>query len=97
MSVFTNEKVIKDLREGKIVVEFKKLNGDLRQMYCTLNEEFIPEDRIPKTSKQPTPDVVRAFDMFKGEWRSFRTDNILTINKQPSENTLASLEKLAKI
>ena len=34
--------IIEQLKQGEVVVEFKKLNGDYRKMHCTLQEGVVP-------------------------------------------------------
>lgn len=90
-----NIEAIKDtLRNPKnefVVVRFKKLNNEVRDMKCTLCINRIPEDKIP-TGKDVLEEVVgepkvetacRVFDLDKQEWRSFRYDSILFITEYP--------------
>ena len=37
------DEILKQLREGVITVTFTKLNGDEREMDCTLNMNTIPQ------------------------------------------------------
>jgi hypothetical protein len=66
------------LKETTINVKFTKLNGDVREMRCTLNEDEIPNDKQPKgTSTRSSPkDSIAVFDLDIQEWRSFRYDSI---------------------
>lgn len=90
-----NIEAIKDtLRNPKnefVVVRFKKLNNEVRDMKCTLCIDRIPEDKIP-AGKDVLEEVVgepkvetacRVFDLDKQEWRSFRYDSILFITEYP--------------
>jgi hypothetical protein len=46
-------------------------------MRCSLNEDFIPEDKRPKDSGRKQPeDSIAVFDIEKQDWRSFRFDSI---------------------
>lgn len=85
MSIFSREDIVKDLQENKCIVDFTKVNGEKRVMYCTLREEDIPEDKKPKSSSFSHDTTVRAFDIIKQEWRSFRVDNLVSINTNPQE------------
>jgi len=74
------------LAEDILLVTFTKKNGDLREMYCTLQDEFVPEhkkyfsDKI--TRREATSaghEVLAVFDMEKADWRSFRMDSIAAL------------------
>jgi hypothetical protein len=66
------------LKETTVNVTFFKVNGDKREMRCTLNETQIPEDKQPKGtgSKNSPKDSIAVFDLDKQEWRSFRYDSL---------------------
>jgi uncharacterized pyridoxamine 5'-phosphate oxidase family protein len=68
-------------QSGKVVVSFMKKDGTARKMTCTLSEEFIPSEKMPKnTGKSQNSDVLAVFDLEKDEWRSFRWDSVTEIN-----------------
>lgn len=70
------------LRGGVIGVEFTKVDGTKRVMSCTLDEDIIPQDMMPKetsTSRAKSTDALAVFDVDIGEWRSFRWDSITAI------------------
>lgn len=80
------EKLLEELQQGIIVVSFTKINGDRRDMHCTLNSELIPatplnEDTTPtdkvKKVRKENPDVQRVYDINAKAWRSFRWDSII--------------------
>jgi len=68
------------LKMDILKVAFTKVNGDLREMYCTLQEEFIPEHKKYYSSgddgREKNMEVLSVFDMEKADWRSFRIENI---------------------
>ena len=65
------------LKETTVNVTFFKVNGDKREMRCTLNEDEIPTEKQPKgNSKRSPTDSIAVFDLDKQEWRSFRYDSI---------------------
>lgn len=71
------------LRKGVCQVEFTKVNGDFRDMRCTLNDSYIPLELKPKdddSGVQRTLDVIRVFDINAQGWRSFRVDNVVSFN-----------------
>ena len=74
------EQILKDLHEGVVTVSFLKLNGDRRDMQCTLNADFLPlvEDDGKEKKKRPeNPDVQSVWDVNAKGWRSFRWDRVI--------------------
>jgi hypothetical protein len=76
----TRDEMVTELRARECRVIFKKINGDERDMQCTLNIDFIPENKQPKTSKDYVDDVIRVFDINKQEFRSFRVENVISFS-----------------
>lgn len=76
----TREDMVNGLREGVCRVIFKKIDGEERDMQCTLQIDSIPEEKRPKTGKQYNEAVIRAFDINKQEFRSFRVDNVISFS-----------------
>ena len=73
--------ILKDLREYVIEVTFTKVNGENRVMRCTLRPDLLPENYINEAAEekafhQVNPDVIAAWDVVKGGWRSFRVDSV---------------------
>jgi hypothetical protein len=66
------------LKITEVELIFFKVNGDVRNMRCTLSEDKIPEDKRPKgsTTKQSPKGTIAVFDLDKNDWRSFRYDSI---------------------
>ena len=95
MSIFSREEIVESLQQNKCIVDFTKVNGEKRVMYCTLREEDIPEDKKPKSYSFTHDTVVRAFDILKQEWRSFRVDNLVSINKNPQEVNIEHAARLS--
>ena len=92
MTIFVREDVVKALRENKCVVSFTKVNGEKRDMYCTLKGDLIPEDKRPKDpNKTYSEEVIKVFDLLKSEWRSFKVANIIAINTQPLEKHIENM------
>jgi hypothetical protein len=80
VDLLSREYLIDHLRKGVCVVSFTKVNGDKREMFCTLKEGTIPEDKQPSTDSTYSDKVIRAFDVKINEWRSFRVDNVYAFN-----------------
>ncbi len=73
------------LKNEKVTISFTKVNGDLRDMTCTLKEMLIPAEQLKKTQvkestadKEPTNQPV--YDVNAQGWRSFRYDSITQIS-----------------
>lgn len=80
----TPDEIKETLRTGPCVLSFVKVNGETRTMTCTLHESFLPETpEMPTTSgevKKISPDVVRVFCLDNSQWRSFRWQNLVSLN-----------------
>lgn len=75
--------LISMLAKGIHTVSFTKVNGEHRDMPCTLSTNLLPpspikEDTAKKERKVNT-DTLRVFDTTKNEWRSFRIDSVISI------------------
>lgn len=85
------ELIIEELKKNIVVVNFTKVNGEERNMTCTLLPHLLPphmtntEDKAnfpePIAAVKENPDVVRCYDLSVGGWRSFRVDSINSIVK----------------
>lgn len=79
------------LKETPITISFVKKDGTERKMICTLAENKIPQEKLPKnTGKAQSDDSQAVFDLEKQEWRSFRWDSM-----KKFEFTLGNDEKNA--
>ncbi len=80
--------IVKELQAGIVHLQFKKVNGDLRNMIGTLSLDLIPEEKHPKFMKdegtgerKETEYLVTLFDTEIGDWRSFRTENLVEYSR----------------
>jgi len=71
------------LKNGEtITVTFTKKDGTERVMLCTRNMAAIPDDKHPKGSgKEKAAHLIIAFDLEKGEWRSFGEESVLSVQR----------------
>jgi len=68
------------LRESIVDITFTKKDGSERKMKCTLLEDKIPSEKVPKSeTKSKNEDALPVFDLEKESWRSFRWDSIKKI------------------
>ena len=72
----TREYMIGELQKRVCRVIFKKVNGEERDMQCTLIEKALPP--MKGTERQKSQDVIRAYDTNKCEFRSFRVENVIS-------------------
>jgi hypothetical protein len=77
--------VIDILQKGTHKVTFTKINGETREMRCTLNANLIPvtdthsDTQSETREKKINENVVSVYDLDKKDWRSFRIDNLISI------------------
>lgn len=79
MPAYNKKEMIEFLRNRECDVKFIKANGEERLMNCTLKEDMIPSDQMPKTdgnSKSTNDNLVIAFDLGIKAWRSFNVDRV---------------------
>lgn len=77
---YDRNQMVEQLRERVCRVIFTKINGEERDMQCTLNMEMIPEEKQPKTGKEYNDAVLRVFDVKQQEFRSFRVENVISFS-----------------
>jgi Na+-translocating ferredoxin:NAD+ oxidoreductase RnfG subunit len=87
----TKNEIIEMLRGGVYTVTFTKVNGEERSMPCTLMESFLPlptkNDPITQKKVREINDkVVAAWCVNKRQFRSFRVDNVIKIEKYTENN-----------
>jgi hypothetical protein len=82
--MYQRDTLLKDLRENVIEVHFTKVNGDTRVMRCTLMKHLLPqsyqvdlaEQNEERSFHDTNTNVIAAWDVVKGGWRSFRIDSV---------------------
>lgn len=82
MTDLKRQEILNALKTNKVHVQFKKVkDGEIRNMFCTLNADFIPTDHLPKTTLSEAntvnEEVIRAYDLEVEGWRSFRLDSLI--------------------
>ena len=79
----TRDEIITLLQAGVCEVTFTKVNGELRQMPCTLKNELLPAADVNKLHEESTrkqnPDNLSVWCTDKNEWRSFKIANVQQI------------------
>jgi len=71
--------IVEALNQGVVDLQFKKVNGDLRNMRGTRNLGMIPEEKHPKGDGgiREGETIVTLFDLEVDDWRSFRVENLV--------------------
>ena len=84
----TKEELVENLKDGEVVVTFKKKDGTERIMRCTKSFDVIPEEKHPKTtsdtiakSTTTNTDLIMVWDLDKEGWRSFDYKSLLKIGE----------------
>lgn len=72
---------LKGVMQTEIVnLTFRKTDGTLRNMKCTLLPKFLPEVvASEKPKRKVSEESLAVFDLEKNEWRSFRYDSVTEI------------------
>lgn len=78
------QEILTLLQNNDCEVTFTKIDGSVRIMPCTLRKEALPvitnkSIKESKTIRQPKTDVVSAYCLDKGGWRSFKVANVTKI------------------
>jgi len=81
MTTYNRDTLLKDLKENVCDIQFTKVNGEKRNMRCTLMREHLPDNadvvHLDEQHKKPENlNVIAAWDVQAGGWRSFRIDSV---------------------
>ena len=69
------------MNDGVVEVVFTKKNGEKRVMRCTRKASLIPDEDTPKgVEREHNPEIVKAYDLDKKAWRSFRKDSVISVS-----------------
>lgn len=74
--MFDWEQIKEQMRSGVVWVTFKKVDGTLRTMECTLAEYLLPPTSGSRTHND---EVVVVYDIAVEAWRSFRKDSVISV------------------
>jgi hypothetical protein len=82
---FNRSTLLEILNTREAVVKFRKLNGDLRIMRCTLKEDLLPQaiqenlGKLNVNRLQHIENLVTVYDLDMDGWRSFHLDSIIEV------------------
>lgn len=65
------------LRQGNGRFRFQKVDGSVREMYCTLKPSALPEDYNSELKGKAKPGLLVVFDIEKDGWRSIRYESVM--------------------
>jgi hypothetical protein len=82
--IYQRDTLLNDLRKNVIEVHFIKTDGTQRVMKCTLMPRLLPESYNSSVEEKNeekdfhirNKDVIAAWDINLGAWRSFRIDSV---------------------
>ena len=68
------------LHKGAVKFSYKKVNGEIRDAYGTLNVEVMGEENQPhgNSNYSVSDDVIRYYDLNSKGWRSFKAENLIS-------------------
>ena len=83
--MMTRNEMIEQLQAQVCRVVFKKINGEERDMSCTLMETVLPKAKKdePLTQKKVraiNEATIVAWDVNKDDFRSFRVENVVSFS-----------------
>lgn len=71
----TREQIIDTLKAYVCKIKFEKADGSIRDMICTLKNEYILVESAG--TRVPNPEIITVWDIQKEAWRSFRLDRLI--------------------
>jgi hypothetical protein len=79
--MYERDVLLKDLQEQVVKVTFTKVNGDRREMRCTLMSKHLPPGTdknylLGEHKKPENLNTLAVWDMDNGGWRSFRIESV---------------------
>ncbi len=81
------DQLISDLKYNVVEVVFKKKDGELRKMLCTLMRSELPQefqdkerlDEHVQRQRDPNSDLVVVWALRERGWRSFHLDSVVNV------------------
>jgi hypothetical protein len=72
---------LKQILENSVAtVVFTKVNGEQREMKCTLLSEYFPVVEKQQLTKKENESTIAVWDVENNGWRSFRMDSINSVS-----------------
>lgn len=86
------------LADYSCVVDFKKINGDIRSMPCTQREDLMPvssvvvADEILDNGRQKNFETITVWCTDKSAWRAMKTANVTAVKVANVQWTVTTVE-----
>jgi hypothetical protein len=80
-SLPTIEDVYTSLHERVMLVTFKKVDGSLRDLKCSLRADLLPPTVKETVTTERSGDAIRVYDLENSGWRSFKYSNLISIHE----------------
>ena len=79
--ILSENEILNLLQQHDCEVTFKKVDGALRVMPCTLRPEALPTKSVTEgtRTKASAPGVLSVWCLDRREWRSFRINNVISV------------------
>ena len=83
--ILTRNELVEALKAHKCIVKFTKVNGEVREMPCTLRSDVIPPKPIVAEARQSermikeNEKTLSVWCTDVNAWRSFRIDSVLEL------------------
>ena len=65
------------LKTGNGKFHFQKVDGSLRDMFCTLNPNVLPGEYNEELVSQSKPGILTVWDIEKDAWRSMKYEKVI--------------------
>ena len=78
ITTMTRNEMILELQKRECRVIFTKVNGEERNMICTLQESVIPAPKTESKDRKVNENTIVAWDVNKDAYRSFRVENVVS-------------------
>ena len=79
---FSKQQIVEQARSGIINVRFTKVNGEERDMKCTLLSEYLPNQQEMDFTEVDSKDYLAVWDVEVNGWRSFRVESVSEVSPQ---------------
>ncbi len=76
--MWTRDDIKEILRNNVVTVIFEKVNGDIREMKCTLKPEYLPQTGYIGEG-WTDESRINCWDVEEDGWRSFRINSVRNI------------------
>ena len=78
---YDRDGIIKDLKNNAVRVYFTKVNGEKRELRCSLKPDLLPPVTVHEHlddmhSRPENKEIVAVWDLDNGGWKSFRIDSV---------------------